>query len=652
MSEENSLDQQGYLSPIFSPNFLADHARRMLGDPKTALVELVANCWDAGANTVKITWPTESIPDLVKIEDDGTGMTRTEFEQRWRQLSYNRRDIQGEDVVFPTGNQSSHRKAFGRNGKGRHSAFCFASRYSVITWCNGEANEFEICRTPNDQQLPYGTVHKKTFEQLGHGTIIRMTLGRNYISVDVAQDLIGSKFVADPTFTVSMNGSPVELSTLEHLIDSQEIAVQDIGTVTISQVDTQATSKSSRLHGIAWWVNRRLVGDLSWEDYKNVYPLDRRKVEARRYTFVVIADVLSGDEIEDWSGFRDTERYKKVRDEVYANIHKRINLLMSDDFRKSKRMAFEEHRDQLAKLSSTSRRYIGDVISGVQDTVQVADNVLSATVGVLVNLEQSRSGYALLEKLSQLNPDELDELDKILNEWSVQDALLVLDEIDRRLKLIERLEIITEDPTSDELHQIHPLIERGLWIFGPEYESIHFASNRSLLTVIRSLFDDTTEIKLNNSRRRPDIVVLPDSTLGLYACDGYDQAGNAVDHYGKILIIELKRGGSSIGLDECLQGQRYAAELRKSGKVQKTSLITVFVLGTNVLDEVQDDNKQGNTMVCARSYSLMLRMAQARTFYLQEKIKSAREEVELFDADAEEIVAPRTLFELPIEQAG
>lgn len=44
------------LLPRFGINFLEDHARRIITDPKIALIELIANCWDAGANRVDIVW--------------------------------------------------------------------------------------------------------------------------------------------------------------------------------------------------------------------------------------------------------------------------------------------------------------------------------------------------------------------------------------------------------------------------------------------------------------------------------------------------------------------------------------------------------------------------------------------------------------------
>ena len=66
------------LGPTFGANFLVQHAGRVIADPQVAIVELVANAWDAGADRVAVTWPTEP-NQVLSIEDNGTGMTVEEF---------------------------------------------------------------------------------------------------------------------------------------------------------------------------------------------------------------------------------------------------------------------------------------------------------------------------------------------------------------------------------------------------------------------------------------------------------------------------------------------------------------------------------------------------------------------------------------------
>jgi len=621
--------------PTFDPNFLDDHAKRIVNDPKIALVEIVANAWDAGADTVRLTWPKDSVPEVLSIEDNGIGMTRDQFLHRWLELNYNRLKAQGDDVIFPSDNKESHRRAFGRNGKGRHSMFCFSDDYFVETWRDGYSYTFQVSRPSTISKTPFEVNLIDEVKKEGHGTKIWATLGRNYLPILEGRDLIGSKFIADPSFSILINSEQIELASLKHLLNIEEIKIEDIGSMKISLVDTTQTSRTSNPHGIAWWVNKRLVGEVSWKNFKDTYNLDRRTIEAKRYTFIVEADPLLDTVLEDWSGFIDNEKFQKVRSVVEANIKARILSFLKDIHKTRKVSVIKKNINSLSKLNINSRYSIGKAIDQIQSKVPtIQEKILEATVEVLVNLEESRTGYFLIEQLSDLDPDELDQLSEILDRWTIQEARIVLGELENRLKIIEKLEQLVEDPSADELHEIQPLFEIGLWIFGPEYESIHFTSNRTLLTVFRDLFEEEAPENLAK-RKRPDFVIRSDSTIGVYASNSFDHRSE-VSGFEKVLIVELKRGGYKVSLDERRQGEDYARELRKSGKVQKSTNITVFVLGSQVSPDLEE-LEEGETIVYARPYASILQQAHARTFFLLEKIKELKRE-ELFDPEIEETI--------------
>jgi hypothetical protein len=629
---------ESYL-PRFGINFLDDHARRIITDPKIALIELIANCWDAGANRVDITWPEESRPDIIEIRDDGTGMTSKEFTRRWLEFNYNRREVQGEDVIFPIDNQKSHRNAYGTNGKGRHSMFCFANEYKVETWKEGHANQFVIRRTEGISSTPYTVSYESDYIKDEHGTTLSAELVKNHLDVPTVHDLIGSKFVIDPSFKIYINGELVELTNLKHLINSKEIPIKGYGTVVLSCIDSEKTGRTSKQHGVAWWVNKRLVGEPSWKGFDETAYIDARTAEAKRYTYVVEADILADDVVEDWSDFKNTEKFIVVRDIVRKHILQWLRELMRDIYKSRKLVAISTHRKVLKELSSDSRYYIGRFVDEIQNGVSVLDQkVLEATITILSNLEKARSGYTLLEQLAGLNSCDLDELSAILDTWSVYEARLVLDELGRRLQLIKTLEKMADNPSSDELHDIQPIFEKGLWIFGPEYESLQFTSNKSLSTIIRKFFKQEST-KLSIPRKRPDFVALPDSSIGIYTVDSYDERGE-VEGLSKVLIVELKKGGFRVTRKEGKQAQDYASEIRKSGKIRRDTQIVGFVLGTTLAEDARDPLKEGeptHTIIYPNTYSTILRMAHARTFDLQKKIEEIKG-IQLSDPEIEQVL--------------
>src|ERR1700721_2406237 len=129
-----------------------------------------------------------------------------------------------------------------------------------------------------------------------------------------------------------------------------------------------------------------------------------------------------------------------------------------------------------------------------------------------------------------------------MQRWTASSATLILNELGERLTLISRLQGLINDRKTDEVHELQPLFERGLWMFGPEYEAVDFRSNRGMAEVIRKFFGQTDA---EASQKRPDFVALSGSSIGAYAADQYAENGEAFG-FRKVLIVELKRGGFTI----------------------------------------------------------------------------------------------------------
>lgn len=104
-----------------------------------ALTELVANAWDADAETVSITIDANS--RSIVIEDDGHGMTATDVAKKFLHVGYSRR-TQGANPNF---SNSGTRRVMGRKGIGKLSMFALADLVKVSTQTEGgELIGFEV----------------------------------------------------------------------------------------------------------------------------------------------------------------------------------------------------------------------------------------------------------------------------------------------------------------------------------------------------------------------------------------------------------------------------------------------------------------------------------------------------------------------------
>ncbi|WP_053090541.1 hypothetical protein, partial [Burkholderia cenocepacia] len=255
----------------------------------------------------------------------------------------------------------------------------------------------------------------------------------------------------------------------------------------------------------------------------------------------------------------------------------------------------QQNRSELATLGQGARLEVAEFTKAVAQThPTISPDFLATAVKAVIHLEKSKTGAALLQKLSVLQPDDIDGLDRLLTEWTIKDALRVLDEIDSRISVIETIRRLADDPHTDELHTLHPLVLRSRWVFGPEFESQEYCSNATLQTVARELFK-SSDAQFINERHRPDIVVLPDKTTWqLTGIESFDPADPTLTRLQHVLVIELKKGGFELTRKEVNQADGYVQDIASSGALAGTPYICAWVVGQKVAAGVAREKEVGD----------------------------------------------------------
>lgn len=601
--------------------FEEDYLVRTLGElahkADVALTELVANAWDAGASTVSITIPSERNRKLV-IEDDGTGLTPDEFHARWMKLGYNRLRHQGRNVIFPN-HVTGKRLAYGRNGVGRHGLLCFNDEYTVITQKDGKHASFSI--STQSEEHPFVLKSEHVRDGKGHGTRLEVLVTRNLPNPERILEVISARFLHDPQFVVKINGKHVPLEEHEGLIDQAILQVNEKVAVTVLFIDTQKAARSTLYQGIAIWQAGRLVGEPSWTLGKNAV-LDGRTRFAKRYTFVVKSEDLAEHINADWTGFENNT----VMDEVFL----RLSMYVQEAFRKlakehideTKVTIRDEYKEQYANLSPLGKYEVDEVIEHVVDAHPTTQpETLSIAVEAVINLQKTRSGKELLRKLTQFSDDDMAGLNRMLEQWTIKDALSVLDEIDRRISVIEAIDKLSRDSKVDELKVLHPLVTDARWLFGPEYDSAEYTSNRQLRTIVKKIFKASNEQDIfHNDRKRPDLFLLTESTAAVTGAEQFNADTNLVE-MRRILIIELKRGGSSLTRENRDQAVHYVEDFLGCKELTGNPQIMAFVVGESVSEKLASKQQVGDSgHVCVTTFGQLVDTARRRLFSLREKL--------------------------------
>lgn len=607
--------------PIQNSMFEDDYLLRELGQvahvPQVALTELVANAWDAGATRVDLVLPSE-INGTLTMTDNGHGMTSPQFKKRWMTLRYDRQKHQGADVEFPAGKVARPRKAYGRNGVGRHGLLCFGDEYEVQTWREGTLTTFLVGTESGPS--PFVLRSERVGKKKGSGTRLSVVVERKLPDAEEALTVLSARFVHDPEFEIRVNGVQRPFSEISGRVSEEALDIGEGRSAKVIVIDSTLLNHSSVHQGIAFWVQRRLVGTPSWT-IDQVVNFDGRTRFARRYKVIVDTQGFEADVEPDWTAFRTTEAISDLYRATADHISKVALDLASEIVEAASEDALTQNRTDLAMLGQGARLEVAEFTKIIAQThPTISPDFLATAVKAVIHLEKTKSGAALLQKLSALSSNDIDGLDRLLTEWTVKDALRVLDEIDNRIRVIETIRRLADDPNTDELHTLHPLILRSRWLFGPEFESQEYCSNVTLQTVAKQLFKNS-EARFINERQRPDIVVLPEKTTwqmtGIESFDPIDPTLTQIQH---ILVIELKKGGFELTRKEVNQADGYVQDIAASGALSGRPFVCAWVVGQKISAGVERDKRLGSPeygRVRAATFGSLVDTANARLLKLR-----------------------------------
>lgn len=144
-----------------------------------------------------------------------------------------------------------------------------------------------------------------------------------------------------------------------------------------------------------------------------------------------------------------------------------------------------------------------------------------------------------------------------------------------------------------------------------------------------------------NPRKRPDLVVLANSSLSMVATEEFDSNGTLC-RLKNILIIELKKGGFRIKRKEMQQAEEYVEDLLNCGLIDGTPYFNAYVVGYEVepqmtpIKRLGEKPEFGRIEVC--SFGQLIRTAEARLFDLRKKLSDR------YDEMTNEVVLQKNLF--------
>lgn len=572
------------------------------------LSEMVANAYDADANSIDISW-TEGHQQIV-VTDDGSGMTVDEINDRFLTVGYKKRDTEG--VRSPR----FDRPYMGRKGIGKLSVFSIAKTVSVFSTKDGESNglrivaaDLEAAIKSGDPYHPAPIAVPEEFEAKGT-TLVLGDLKKKRASVTASAlrkrlarrfDVLDQTSAEDGGFAIKVNGSRInwadrqELKKLEFI---WEFGEERLDAKVLPHGITRFVLANDAVEGHDDWKIRGWIGtakkptDLTDDDdagsLKNVIVLARKRpiqegiiekldfsrIFGNYVTGQVEADFLDLDEGYDDIATSDRQRLIEDDPRVVG-----LQRLLRDAFVKaadqwSKSRPKKEAVDVLSTFPQL-RKWVDERPANQKDAAEkmigtIASLPMEANDEVENRLALFRSGVLAFERiglrdvateLESLSSIQADQLLPLLGAQDAYEEALWGDILRSRVEAITQFQNLTLEDEKERVLQEH--LFDHLWLIDPSWE--------------RATQDIVMEKSF--STFQPGILAVDEEQREIHG--RVDIKYRTVS--GRHVIIELKRHDRKVELEELAgQGTKYFDAMRSILDQQSqpsNDIEVVFVLG-------------------------------------------------------------------------
>ena len=626
------------LQMTISLNVLEHLGINLYSNVPSVLSEIIANAWDADASEVFINWYREE--GKIVIQDDGSGMTPKEINDRFLNVGYRRRDEQ-------PGKTPKGRRPMGRKGIGKLSSFSIANTVEIETSKDGIRTAFRMnlddIRATAQQPDGNGTYEPEILltdnMDFSRGTKITLSDLRRRQTVATTRALkkrIARRFsIIGPKlgFKLFVDNEEIQPSDRDYYDKVQYIWTYGNQNDVLALCNKQSQHETRMLSGgheisISGWLatvrevkflhddeeggnlNRIAVfvrGKLAQEDLLGAFS------ERGVYANYLIGE-LRVDGMDEYDGpgttkdidaatssrqqfVEDDERYVQLRELVAGELKHIQNKWTEWRLEEGSEQALEipEVRDWMENLDSPvkskAKKWLGKLnrirIDDVDEQKQLIKHAVLAFEFYRVNRN--------LDRLENIEEGNIQATLEIFEDVDIVERNLYGQIVQQRIAVIRTLE---EKVDANALEKaIQEFIFDRLWLLDPAWDRVE--GTEYMERQVNKLFQNV-DAELTNEEKKGRLDI------------GYRKAG------GQHVIVELKRPNRVVSLPELIgQISKYRSGMLKLLEMQNLneSIEIVIVLGRSPSDWSQQDGKENVTST--------LKIYQARIVFYNELLENA-----------------------------
>ncbi|KZX16337.1 hypothetical protein MBCUT_08890 [Methanobrevibacter cuticularis] len=214
---------------------------------------------------------------------------------------------------------------------------------------------------------------------------------------------IGSIFLTDPEFNIYFNNEKIKLLDLDNNIETIECDISNDKKVEIVKLESPKKTRTTQFHGVTWISGKKRIKNTAWKDI-----LDGRIPKAKKYSFIVKADILKDELNDNNTDFKKNKKVETIVNTINKCIIESTHNILKDERSITKKQIATKHIKDIKQLSNLKKDYVGSFITKVQKkcpTIKEPD--LEATTKIFIDMNKTKTGYDLLHRIAKLGPEEL-----------------------------------------------------------------------------------------------------------------------------------------------------------------------------------------------------------------------------------------------------
>ena len=548
---------------------------QMYQSPVAALAELIANAWDADSNAVRIHLPAAlGGAAVIKLEDDGDGMTFEECQRRYLNVGAGRR------AKDPTAASRAGRPVLGRKGIGKFAGFGIAQRIRVDTTSrdNGERTVFELdidqlrgeeyVDTKGDVKvIEYNTPDEARRQR--HGTVVTLSglkLSRN-IAPDQFRRSMARRFLlaqrAD-NFQITVNGEAIPTEGDEknaEFVFPRDYKPDELPaglTVEKSGWGTEAVAEGGPIR----WRIVFYEDPIPDRELQGVSIMCRGKIAQEPFYFN-LAGGLGGQHAQEYvSGTVEADYLDSLETDVISTERQRINwqdpaaaplqewgqsrlqelYLIWKDRRAEERIKEVEQKisaflPRLEKLPKSERTTIKRALARMAGIPKLSRDSLHSIANAMLTAWEGGRLKELVTQLAEAEDMDAVDLVSILAEANVLTALHTAEAVRAKLEIIGGL--VLRFRANELENSLRDYIASSPWLLGPQWE--YFKDETRVTKLLKEARNEVGMDKDDDWKGRLDLAL---------------SAGE------RLLVVEFMRPGLTADQDHLQRLQAYVAEVR------------------------------------------------------------------------------------------